>query len=145
MPKSENVRRIIGALLIIGLAGTAACRGSGGGSATDAYAWVTIDDAYVPQDDVETFIKTDAQNRGALPVFIRNYGSDKRVLSLFKGRRYVQPNPDVLAMLNSGLEDWKLVDIRYTAAAEREIVRTVLYFKIKGVWKVGDSGALVSA
>jgi len=144
MPKSENARWIIGALLIVGLAGLAACRGSGGGNSPDAYDWVTIDDSYVPKDDVETFIKTDAQNRAALPVYIRNYGSDKRVLGMFKGRQYAQPSPNALAMLNPGLEDWKLVDIRYTTETEREIVRTVLYFKVKGVWKVGDSGTLVS-
>jgi hypothetical protein len=142
MQKRKSARRIIGVLLIAGLAGLAACRGSGSGE--EAYNWVTIDDAYVPQDDVETFIKTDAQNRGALPVFIRNYGSDKRILGVFKGRQYVTPSPNALTMLNPGLDDWKIVDIRYTTESEREIVRTVLYFKVKGVWKVGDSGTLVS-
>lgn len=146
MPRNENIRRIAGALLIIGLAGGAACRGSGGSGADapDAYSWVKIDDAYVPRDDVESFIMTDALNREALPVYIRNYGSDKRILGLFKGRKYVQPSFNALAMLNPGLDDWKIVDIRYTTETEREIFRTVLYFKAGGVWKVGDSGTLVT-
>ena len=143
MQKRENALRFIGVLLIIGLAACGS-RGSGGGSASGAQAWVTIDETYVPRDDVEMFIKTDAENRGALPVYISNYGADKRILGRFKGRQYVKPRPNELAMLNSGLEDWMVMDIRYTSESEREIVRTVLYFKVKGVWKVGDSGLLVT-
>ncbi|MHB8055817.1 MAG: hypothetical protein ACYDH3_11285 [Candidatus Aminicenantales bacterium] len=146
MTRQKKIRLFALALIFLGFAGLSGCRGSGsgGGSQPAAYDWVTVDESYVPQDDVETFIKTDAANRGALPVYIRNYGSDKRVLNMFKGRQYAKPSPNALAMLNPGLENWKIVDIRYTGENEREIVRTVLYFKVKGVWKVGDSGTLVT-
>lgn len=48
-------------------------------------------------------------------------------------------------MLNPGLDDWMLVDIRYKSESEREIIRTILYLSIRGVWKVGDSGTLVAS
>ena len=110
-----------------------------------AYAWVTIDEAYAPKNDVENFIKTDAGNRGALPVHIRNYGHDPKILGLFKGRKYAKPGPKTLEMLNQGLDDWMLVDIRYQTENEREVVRTVLYLFIKGAWIVGDTGILVAS
>jgi hypothetical protein len=127
------------------LTGGSACSSSPGkkGSGPDAYDWVMMDESYVPKNDVETYLKKDAENRGALPVYIRNYGSDKQVLSLFKGRQYAGPSPNTLEMLNQGLDDWMLVDIKYKTENEREVVRTVLYFSIRGVWKVGDSGVLV--
>ncbi|MCX6566426.1 MAG: hypothetical protein NTW38_08405 [Candidatus Aminicenantes bacterium] len=129
------------------IAGMSACSSPTGkkGSGPEAYDWVLMDESYVPKNDVETFIKTDAENRGALPLYIRNYGSDKQVLGLFKGRQYAGPSPNTLEMLNQGLDDWMLVDIKYKTENEREVVRTVLYFSIRGVWKVGDSGALVTA
>lgn len=116
---------------------------SKGGDSPDAAAWVMMDESYIPKNDVETYIKTDAENRGALPLYIRNYGSDKRALSRFKGRQYAGPSPNALEMLNQGLDDWMLVDIKYKAENEREVVRTVLYLSLRGVWKVGDSGTLV--
>jgi hypothetical protein len=143
MGKRKNIRLFFLALIFIGLAGLSACRGSGAGSDPDAYSWVAIDESYAPKDDVEAFIKMDAANRNALPVYIRNYGSDKRILDLFKGRFYAQPGVNTLAMLNQGLDDWKIVDIKYKAENNRDIVRTVLYFKVKGSWKVGDSGTLI--
>jgi len=118
---------------------------SKGGDGTDSSAWVMMDESYVPQNDVEMFIKTDAENRGALPLYIRNYGADKRALGQFKGRQYAGPSPKTLEMLNPGLDDWMIVDIKYRTESEREIIRTVLYLSIAGVWKVGDSGTLVAS
>ena len=121
------------------------CSSSTGGQGTGGAEWVMMDESYVPKDDVEAFIKADAVNRGALPLFIRNHKSDKRALSGFKGRQYAGPSPRTLEMLNPGLDDWMLVDIRYKSESEREIVRTVLYLSIRGVWKVGDSGTLIAS
>ena len=114
-----------------------------GGDGPDASAWVMMDESYIPKNDVEMYIKTDAENRGALPLYIRNYGSDKQALSRFKGRQYAGPSPNTLEMLNQGLDDWMLMEIKYKTENEREVVRTVLYLSIRGVWKVGDSGTLV--
>lgn len=108
-----------------------------------AVPWVTVDEAYPPGDPVESFIKTDAENRGALPVQIRNYGRSEAVLKLFKGKKFAQPSANVLSMFFKALEDWKVVDIKYKAENEREIVRTVLYVLTEKRWTVGDTGVLV--
>ncbi len=112
--------------------------GAGGG-----VAWATIDEAYVPKNDVEAFIKTDAENRGALPVHIRNYGSDPKVLGRFKGKKYAKPGQKTLEMLNQGLDDYMIVDIRYKSENDREVTRTMLYLFVKGAWIVGDTGELI--
>ena len=129
------------------LAAVSGCSSPSGkkGNGPGAFDWVMMDESYIPKNDVETFIKTDAENRGALPLYIRNHGSDKQALSLFKGRQYAGPSPNALEMLNQGLDDWMLVDIKYKTENEREVIRTVLYLSIRGVWKVGDSGTLVAS
>ena len=109
----------------------------------NAVPWVTVDEAYAPQDPIESFIKTDAENRSALPVQIRNYGRSEPVLKLFKGKKFAQPSANVLSMFFKSVEDWKIVDIKYKAENEREIVRTVLYILTEKRWTVGDTGVLV--
>jgi len=133
---------IFDALVIGAYFGFKALKG-GGGSVLDAYAWVTIDEAYVPKNEVEAFIQTDAENRGALPVYIKNYGANAKVLGRFKGKQYAQPGVNVLNMLNRGLDDWMIVEIKYQTETEREVIRTLLYLYIQKQWKVGDTGTLI--
>ena len=115
----------------------------GGGMDLAAVDWVTIDEAYAPKDAVEEFIKNDAQMRDALPVFIKNYGHDPKVLAKFKGKQFARPSAAVLGMYFKGLDDWKIVDIKYKTETEREALRTMLYVFENKLWKVGDTGALL--
>jgi hypothetical protein len=115
----------------------------GGGTKAADVPWTTIDEAYQPANAVEEFIKTDARNREALPVYIRAYGKDARILRKFKGREFAQPNERVLALFFKGLDDWMVVDIKYKTESQREVVRTMLYVLDGGQWKVGDTGTLV--
>ncbi len=117
-------------------------KGKSGGGA-DTYQWTTIDEAYAPKNAVEEFIKADAANRAALPVFIKNYGKDAKILKRFKGRQFAEPTENVLNMFFKGLDDWMLVDIKIKGENEREAVRTVLYIFANAQWKVGDSGSLL--
>jgi hypothetical protein len=133
---------IFDAVIVAGYFGLKAIKG-GGVSVLDAYDWVTIDEAYVPKNEVEAFIKTDAGNRGALPVYIKNYGADSKVLGRFKGKQYAQPGVNVLKMLNQGLDDWMIVEIKYQTETEREVIRTLLYLSVQKQWKVGDTGILI--
>lgn len=116
-----------------------------GGDGGEAFAWVIVDESYAPKNDVEAFIKTDAENRGALPVQIRNYGSDRKVLGRFRGKKYAKANEQTLEMLNQGLDDWMIVDIRYKSENDREVTRTMLYLFVKGAWIVGDTGELTGS
>ena len=126
--------------LVIG--GYLLLKGKAGGGA-DAYQWTTIDEAYAPRDAVEEFIKADAANRGVLPVFIKNYGRDAKMLKRFKGRQFAEPTENVLNMFFKGLDDWMLVDIKIKGENEREAIRTMLYIFANAQWKVGDSGTLL--
>jgi hypothetical protein len=108
-----------------------------------AVPWVTVDEAFEPRNEVEAFIKTDAENRGALPVFIRNHGDEEKILKRFKGRELARPSASVLAMFFKGLDDWMLVDIKYKAENDRDVIRTVLYVFANKQWKVGDTGSLI--
>lgn len=105
--------------------------------------WKTIDQAYVPEDDVETYIKEDAVAKELLPVQVRNYGRDTRALKRFKGTNYAGPREGVLKAMTPGLEDWKLIDLRYTNKDGRQVERTILYAEVKGAWMVVDSGTLL--
>jgi len=117
---------------------------SGGrGEDLEDIPWVTIDESYQPQNEVEAFIKTDAENRGALPVYIRNYGSDEKVLKRFKGRELARPTENVLNLFFRGLADWMIVEIKYKAENDREVLRTVLYVFQNKLWRVGDTGELL--
>ena len=114
--------------------------GKGPGAAETA--WTVVDEAYVPRGAVEEFIKSDAGRQGSLPVQIRNYGRDAKVLGRFRGKQFARPTENVLALFFKGLDDWTVVDIRYKTEAEREVTRTMLYVLDGGQWKVGDSGTL---
>ena len=116
---------------------------AGGKTSAADFPWTTVDAAYVPKNPVEEFIKSDAEVRGALPVEIRNYGRDAKVLRKFKGRQFAQPSENVLALFFKGLDDWMLVDIKYKTETEREAQRTVLYVFADKQWKVGDTGTLL--
>jgi hypothetical protein len=113
-------------------------RGSGAGEKP----WTVVDEAYTPRGAVEEFIKSDAERQGALPVQIRNYGRDAKVLVRFRGKQFARPTENVLALFFKGLDDWTVVDIRYKTETEREVTRTMLYVLDGGQWKVGDTGTL---
>ncbi|MGD9347421.1 MAG: hypothetical protein PVH84_16265 [Candidatus Aminicenantes bacterium] len=106
------------------------------------YEWTVIDEYYTPKDLVEDFIMKDAIARGNLPINIINYGADGSVLRRFRGKRFAGPTEAQLSMMFSGLEEWKLVDIKYKTEKDQEVQRTVLYIYINGEWTVGDSGQL---
>ena len=108
-----------------------------------ALAWVTIDSNYQPRDQVEEFIKQDSTVRNMLPVSIINYGNDESVLGRFKGSRFAMPKPAVLRMFYQGLQDWKVVDLKYFNEKKREVLRTILYVQDGEAWKVADSGSLM--
>ncbi len=107
------------------------------------YEWTLIDEYYTPKDMVEDFIKRDAEARGNLPINIINYGADQSVLRKFRGKRFASPTEAQVSMMFNGLEDWKLVDIKYKTEKDQEVQRTVLYVCVNGEWTVGDSGRLV--
>ena len=113
------------------------------GGGEDVYPWTTVDEAYAPKNAVEEFIKADAANRAALPVLIKNYGKDTKILKRFRGRQFAELTENVLNMFFKGLDDWMLVDIKIKGKNEHEAVRTVLYIFANAQWKVGDSGSLL--
>jgi hypothetical protein len=117
-------------------------RSMGGGRAAEEVPWTVVDESYTPRGEVEEFIKADAERQGALPIQIRNYGRDGKVLGRFRGKQFARPTESVLALFFKGLDDWTVVDIRYKTETEREVVRTMLYVHDGGQWKVGDSGTL---
>jgi len=106
------------------------------------YEWVEINDYYTPEDYVEEFIKNDAMQRDALPVSIKNYGKNQAILKRFRGKNFAKPRETDLRMMYRGLEDWKLIDLKFKER-DREVLRTILYIMIKGEWSVGDTGTLV--
>jgi hypothetical protein len=113
------------------------------GRQAEGYSWTTIDESYVPENYVEEFIKKDAEEKGILPVQIKNYDRDKAILKKFRGSNFARPNEAALNMSFQGLEDWMLVDIKYTNERGLEVLRTVLYVQVEGSWRVGDSGSLL--
>ena len=115
---------------------------AGGKKASD-YEWITVDEAYAPRNAVEEFIKSDAAIRNALPVQIKDYGQNAGILKRFKGRQFAQPTENVLALFFKDLDDWMVVDIKYKAENEREVVRTMLYIFAGKQWRVGDAGTLM--
>lgn len=132
-------------LVVAGYFGYKALAPQSGIAAAAEYEWITVDESYEPKNDVERFIKTDAEQKGLLPVSIRNYGRSAAVLKSFQGSNFARPNETVLGMSYPGLEDWMLLDIKYKNENERDIQRTVLYVMIKGQWRVGDSGRLIKS
>ena len=115
----------------------------GGAPDVEEFPWVTIDEYFEPRNDEERFIKTDAENRAALPVYIRDYGANEKILKRFVGKHFARPSANVVSMFFKGLDGWMLVDIKYKAGNEREVVRTVLYVFQNKQWIVGDTGSLL--
>jgi len=129
------------AVVVGGYFGFRALKDGGGPAA--AMDWLTIDESYTPKNAVEEFIKADAEVRGGLPVYLRNYGRDKKVLARFKGRQFAQPTENVLSLFFKGLDDWMVVDIKYKNENERDVQRTILYIFADKRWTVGDTGTLM--
>ena len=113
-----------------------------GGTGIEDYDWVTIDENYSPRDYVEGFIMQDSAAKGYFPVYIKNYGKNKKILRRFQGNKLANPNEAVLKMMHDGMEDWKIIDLKYKNESDREIKRTILYVMIRGTWQVGDNGSL---
>lgn len=108
----------------------------------DEYEWVRVDEYYSPKDYIEEYILKDSEAKELLPVFIKNYGRDKRVLNKFRGKNFVSPSEVQIKLQYRSLEDWQLIDLKYTDENEREIKRIILYVQENGFWKVGDFGVL---
>lgn len=142
-PKSAGRLAAAGAAALAVWLGLTAAGCSGGRSPAEKYTWVTMDESYAPRNSVEEFIKADAEDKGLLPVSIRDYGRSATVLKKFRGRNLAAANETVLGMTFKGLEDWMLVDLRYRNENERDVQRTILYVQVNGRWMVGDSGRLM--
>ncbi len=110
---------------------------------SEEYQWTTIDESYVPKNFIEEFIKADSAEKNLFPVYLKNYGQDREVLRQFRGSSLARPNEAALKMTFSGLEDWMLVDLKYENEKGQEVLRTILYVKVEGKWKVSDSGRLL--
>jgi hypothetical protein len=133
---------IFDAVVIAGYFGLRSLRARGP-SGSEKYEWVTIDANYTPKDYIEEYIKTDSEAKGTFPVYLRNYGKDPSVLKKFKGSNFAGPSEAVLNMSYKGMEDWKLVEVKYTNEKKKEVRRTILYVMFGGTWRVGDSGKLM--
>ena len=72
------------------------------------------------KDYVESFIKSDSIAKGLLPISIRNYGRDTSILRKFRGKNFAGPTEAQLNMMYKGLEDWKLIDLKYKPKENRE-------------------------
>ncbi|MDD8027748.1 MAG: hypothetical protein PHI34_14700, partial [Acidobacteriota bacterium] len=126
-----------------GLGGYLLSRPFKAGRGSAEVGWTVIDEAYQPANAVEAFIKDDAANRESLPVSIRAYGKDAKILRRFKGKQFARPNEQVLALYFKGMDDWMIMDIKYKAENGRETTRTMLYILAGGQWKVADAGTLL--
>jgi len=132
-----SIAWVAAAVFVVGLGG---CRTS---SRADEYEWTAIDEDYTPKNYVEEFIKYDSEQKGLLPVNIRNFGKDASVLRRFRGSNFAKANEAALKMAFPDLEDWMLIDLKYKNEKGQEVMRTVLYVLVKGSWRVGDSGSLL--
>jgi hypothetical protein len=137
---SQTVKIIV-LVLLAGALFLGGCSSRGG--AAREIPWKVIDESAQPAGPVELFIKADAENRGALPVSIRAYGRDAKVLRRFKGKQFAQPTEKVLSLFFKGLNDWTIVDIKVKGENGLEAVRTMLYVLDGNLWRVGDSGTLL--
>jgi len=114
------------------------------GSTDETFDWVTIDMDYTPGDIIEEYIKNESAAQGVLPVSIKNYGKNKKMLKKFKGTKLAGPNEFNLKMTFPDMEDWKLIELKYKDDQDREVHRTILYIYKDGGWIVGDSGSLMN-
>ena len=135
---------IIDAVLIAGYWCYKALTSQEAGSDPEAYEWVSMDEYYQPLDYIEGYIKEDAEQKGLLPILIKNYGKDKKILKKFRGKNFAGPGEAQLRLRYRNLEDWKLIELKYTGETGREVQRAVLYVYEDGEWKVGDNGVISS-
>jgi hypothetical protein len=149
--EGETMNKVVKILLIFllvdivvigGYFGFKALSGGGKASPQADYEWTQIDEYYYPKDYIEEFIKKDAEEKGMLPVLLRNYGKDLDVLKRFRGKNFAGPGEAQLKLRYRNLEDWQLVELKFTAETGRESQRAILYVQENGEWKVGDSGVI---
>lgn len=133
---------VLGFLALCGglIAVTASCQR---GTRPEDFEWTVIDENYTPKGPVEEFIKSDAEQKGILPVYMRNYDKDPAILKRFRGTNFARPTEASLNLMFTGLDSWMLVGLKYQNEKKQEIQRTVLYIEIGGKWRVGDSGTLL--
>ncbi len=139
----RNMPEILKIVLMAAVVFISSLIGCRKGATAEDYEWVTIDEYYTPQNYIEEFIKNDSEEKGIIPVSIRNYGRDTDILKRFRGSQFAKPNEAALSMAYPGLDDWMLVDIKYENERQQEVQRTVLYIEVDGNWRVGDSGRLL--
>lgn len=140
MRKSRPHLFLIGFVCACFFFGLWGCEGS---SEVEKYDWVRVDQDYKPQNYVETYIKKESAKKGLFPFQMKNYDQNKSILRLFRGRNFANPTEAQLNMMYKGLQDWMLIDLKYTAENDQEVLRTLLYVKIDDEWQVGDSGHLM--
>ncbi|MDH7511876.1 MAG: hypothetical protein QHH14_02895 [Clostridiales bacterium] len=139
----KGAARLIQACLVLGLVILGCFSSCERTPPSEAYQWMTIDENYNPQNFVEQFIKADSEEKNIFPVYIKNYDQDRDVLRQFRGSSLARPNEAALKMAFPGLEEWMLVDLKYGNERGQEVLRTILYVRVEGKWKVGDSGRLL--
>lgn len=133
---------IVDIVVIGGYFGYKALAGKGEGAPSAAYDWIRIDEYYSPKDYIEEFIKSDAEEKGSLPLLLKNYGRDTKVLKKFRGKNFAGAGESQLKLHYRNLEDWQLIELKFTAESGRESQRAVLYVQENGQWKVGDNGTI---
>ena len=133
---------IVDVVVIGGYFGYRALAGKKETAPSAAYDWIQIDESYHPKDYIEEFIKNDAQEKGSLPVLLKNYGRDTKVLKKFRGKNFAGAGESQLKLQYRDLADWQLIEIKFTAESGRETQRAVLYVQENGQWKVGDKGII---
>lgn len=109
----------------------------------EVYEWAAVDEYTMPSSNLMEYIKSDASEKGILPVEVRNYGRNAALLKKFRGAKFVGPKVSVVEMTYKGLADWALVDLRTKNDQDQDIQRTVLYILFDEKWMIGDTGRLV--
>lgn len=133
---------VVDLVIVGGYLGYKLLSSKSGASSEIVYEWVQIDEYYSPRDYIEEYIKKDSEAQGLLPIFLKNYGRDKKILRKFLGRNFAGPKEAQLKFKYRGMQDWQLIELKYTKEPDREIKRAVLYIQENGEWKVGDSGSI---
>ena len=129
--------------VVLGLYFGVKALGSGrAGDPTADVAWVTMDAYFQPMTELEQSIMVDYEEKGLLPLQIRNFGANPAVLKKFRGAKMAGAGVPVLEMTFQGLEDWAIVEVWIKGEEGREIRRTILYVLVGNEWTVGDSGRL---
>ncbi len=133
---------IVDAVVFGGYFGYKALVGKRDASPSASYDWTRIDEYYYPKDYIEGFIKSDAEEKGMLPVFLKNYGRDTKILKKFRGKNFAGAGESQLKLKYRNLDDWQLVELKFTTESGRETQRAILYVQENGEWKVGDNGTI---